>query len=66
MAQRPKLVDLPAAMLSLYSEIHSDGSLSVRRMWEQIQKVADMGAVWPGGVWALLDDLEARGVVSIN
>jgi hypothetical protein len=64
-SMRPKLVDLPIAMIDFYGEVHSEGPLSVRRVRQQAQRLADMGAVWPGGVWALLDDMEARGVVSM-
>jgi hypothetical protein len=63
---QPKLVHLPQAMVAFYGELHSEGPLSVRRVREQSQKLADMGAVWPGGVWALLDDMEARGVVTMH
>lgn len=65
-ALRPKLVDLPAEMINFYSELHSDGPLSVKRVRQQTQRLADMGAVWPGAVWALLDDIEARGVVAMT
>ncbi|MDZ4069767.1 MAG: hypothetical protein U1E06_23495 [Tabrizicola sp.] len=64
-SMRPSLVDLPRAMIDFYSEMHSEGPLSVRRVRQQAQRLADMGTVWPGGVWALLDDMEARGVVSM-
>jgi hypothetical protein len=64
-SMRTKLVDLPRAMIDFYSELHSEGPLSVRRVRDQAQRVADMGAVWPGSVWALLDDMEARGVVTL-
>jgi hypothetical protein len=64
-SMRPSLVDLPRAMIDFYSEVHSEGPLSVRRVRQQAQRLADMGTVWPGGVWALLDDMEARGVVSM-
>lgn len=65
-SMRPSLVDLPRAMIDFYSEVHSEGPLSVRRVRQQAQRLADMGTVWPGGVWALLDDMEARGVVSMS
>jgi hypothetical protein len=64
--QRKDLVDLPFEMIGLYSELHSDGPLSVRRVRERVQQLADLGAVWPGAVWALLDDMEARKVTTMH
>ena len=65
-ASKQVLVDLPRAMVGFFGEVHSTGPLSIRRVREQSQKLADMGTVWPGVVWALLDDLEARGVISLH
>jgi len=64
--QRRGLVDLPFEMIGLYRELHSDGPLSVRRVRERVQQLADMGTVWPGAVWALLEDIEARKVTSLH
>nr|WP_296429789.1 hypothetical protein [Roseovarius sp. BRH_c41] len=62
----PKLVSLPCEMINLYKELHSDGPLSVKRVRQEIERIAVMGAVWSGAVWALLDDMEARGVITIT
>ncbi len=64
-ANLSRLVELPAEMVGFYAELHSAGPLSVKRVRHQAQKLADAGAVWPGGVWALLDDLEARGATTL-
>mgnify|MGYP003624298544 CR=1 FL=1 len=60
---RQRLVELPSEMTRFYSELHSDGPLSVKRVRQLTQELSDMGAAWPGAVWALIDDMEARGVV---
>ena len=63
---RPKLVEIPSEMISFYRELHSAGPLSVKRVGQQAQKLSDIGAVWSGGVWALIDDMQARGVIVIT
>lgn len=48
------------AMLGLYAEMNSDGPISAKHIRETAQKAADKGVVWPGPLFALLDDVVAR------
>ena len=53
-------------MVQLYRETHDSGPLSVKRVRKLAEALADKGAAWPSGSWAMLDDLDARGVVSLK
>ena len=53
-------------MIALYSEIHSVEPLSVKRMRQQAEKLSHRGAIWLRSIWTLLDDMEARGVVTLT
>lgn len=59
-------VALSSDMIELYSEIHRVGPLSVERMRQQAEKLSYRGAVWLRSIWTLLDDIEARGVVTLT
>jgi hypothetical protein len=48
------------AMSQTYSELGSDGVISARRIRESATKAADAGVVWPGPLFAILDDNIAR------
>lgn len=48
------------AMFGLYAEMNSDGPISAKHIRETAQKATDKGVVWPGPLFALLDDVIAR------
>jgi hypothetical protein len=48
------------AMVDTYWELSSDGVVSARRIGEVAVKAADIGVVWPGPLFAILDDNIAR------
>ena len=50
-------------MVRTYSELESWGAVSSRRVHEVAVKAADKGVVWPGPLFAVLDDNIARGGV---
>lgn len=62
----PAIVDIPKDMIQLYRETHDSGPLSVKRVRKLAEALADKGASWPSGSWAMLDDLDARGIVALK
>jgi hypothetical protein len=50
-------------MIRTYSELESWGAVSSRRVREVAVKAAEKGVVWPGPLFAILDDNIARGGV---
>ena len=61
--ERMFLIELPGAMRSFYGELHEPGPMSLPRVRRRAEELCNLGARWPAAVWALLDDLNARGVV---
>ena len=57
---RNNLRGLILAMTHTYEEL-AHGSVSTRRVREVATKAADSGVVWPGPLFAILDDNIARG-----
>jgi hypothetical protein len=49
----PKIIE---AMIRTYAELESNGVVSTRRVREVATKAADTGVVWPGPLFAILDD----------
>lgn len=43
-----------------YRELRSDGPVSARHLLERIKKADEAGVLWPGPLYALLDDVIAR------
>jgi hypothetical protein len=64
--RRPRFVDLPDKMRQIYSELHSSGPISVKRIRDKVQNLEEMGAVWPSALWVMLDDIEARGTIALH
>ncbi len=48
------------AMIDTYSEMGSTGAMSTKRVREAVTKAADIGVIWPGPLYALLDDNISR------
>ncbi len=57
---RRKVRELMMAMVRAYAELGSEGSLSTKRVREVVSKAADIGVVWPGPLYAILDDNLAK------
>jgi hypothetical protein len=57
---RGEVRKLILAMTHTYSELDSSGAVSSRRVREVAAKAAEMGVVWPGALFAVLDDNAAR------
>jgi hypothetical protein len=64
--RRPQFIDLPDKMRQIYSEIHSSGPVSVKRIRDKIQNLEEIGAAWPSALWVMLDDIEARGTIALH
>lgn len=64
--RRPRFVDLPDKMSQIYSELHSSGPVSVKRIRDKIQNLEEIGAAWPSALWVMLDDIEARGTIALH
>ena len=62
----PQFIDLPDKMRQIYSELHSSGPVSVKRIRDKVQNLEEIGAVWPSALWAMLDDIEARGTIALH
>jgi hypothetical protein len=43
-------------MIHVYSELGSEGALSTKRIREVVSRAGDGGVVWPGPLYAILDD----------
>lgn len=57
---RTLVADLMNEMLSTYGELQDDGPVSVQRVRDVAERAANKGVVWPGALFALLDDMRAR------
>ena len=57
---RLQIKEFLALMLHAYSELGSEGTLSTKRVREIVSKAADGGVIWPGPLYAILDDNISR------
>jgi hypothetical protein len=56
----PARSPLKDAMTSVYAQLSSEGVISARHILEEVKKAAAQGVVWPGSLYAMLDDIVAR------
>ena len=49
-------------MSSFYAEFTSDGPISTAYFRQELIALKEKGVVWPVSIWALLDDVEDRGL----
>lgn len=49
-------------MNGFFIEFNSAGPFSTARFRERVEELANVGVVWPSGLFVLLDDMEERGV----
>ncbi len=54
-----------AAAVTFYQEFRSSGPISVRFFRQRLEETRQVGIIWPSSVWALLDDIEARGQIIV-
>lgn len=59
---RQERIDTLLAATRTYQEIHGAGPLSVARLRQIFEDADSKGVVWPGAIWTIFEDLEARGV----
>ncbi len=52
-------------MMSFQCEVHGAGPLSVPHFRRLLDEARRDGVVWPKAAWALLDDIERRGITRI-
>lgn len=57
---KKQALGLLSQMASVYSELSSDGPISARHIEQRARIAADAGVVWPGPLFALLDDINRR------
>lgn len=53
---RNKLSGIAEALVKTYAEMHDQGPLSAVRIREAASRASEAGVVWPGSLFALLDD----------
>jgi len=58
--RKQAILGLLTQMNSVYVELNSDGPISARHIEERAKRAADAGVVWPGPLFALLDDINRR------
>lgn len=52
-------------MTNFQFEVHGPGSLSVPHFRKLLEECRQSGIVWPKSIWAILDDLDFRGVTRL-
>jgi hypothetical protein len=57
---RTKTLELMDQMNGVYAELASNGPISARHIELRARSAADAGVVWPGPLFALLDDINSR------
>lgn len=57
---RTLTADLMEEMLLTYDELRDDGPVSAQRVRDVAERAANKGVVWPGALFAVLDDMRAR------
>jgi hypothetical protein len=58
---KKNVFDLLTAMSAVYSSLVSSGPISARNILREVVGAADKGVAWPAPLFALLDDILARG-----
>lgn len=58
---RRKIKQQLAAILNTYMQLDTNGAVSARHIREMASKAAEIGVVWPGPLFAVLDDNIRRG-----
>ena len=59
-AAKKKTLELMDAMVGVYAELGSGGYVSAKHVRARAEAVTDIGAVWPGPLFVLLDDIIER------
>jgi hypothetical protein len=57
---RQRVVKLFSTMATVYNDLKSDGPISAQYIRDRATNAAQEGVVWPGPLYALLDDIIAR------
>ena len=63
---RGNVREMMKGMIDAYAELGSGGPVSTRRVLEVVTKAADKGVVWPGPLFAVLDDNSMIGSALAN
>jgi hypothetical protein len=56
------IVDMIHQTNQFFLEFKSVGPFSTAHFRKRVNDMAEVGVVWPSGLFVLLDDMEARGV----
>lgn len=65
-AARQKWFGVGEELLSVLREFHTHGPMSVQRIRERLREAEGKGIVWPAALWAVLADIESRGIVVLT
>lgn len=61
-ATRNAAMETIRAAIDFYTEFHSPGTISLPHYRMRMEEARQKGIVWPQTLWALIDDMEHRGV----
>ena len=61
-ARHRRTLGIVDAMKTFYIETRPSGPVSVPFLRRRVEELRQLGVIWPGTLWALLDDLEQRSV----
>jgi hypothetical protein len=61
-ATRKAAMETIRAAIDFYTEFHSPGTISLPHYRMRLEEARQKGIVWPQTLWALIDDMEQRGV----
>lgn len=61
-ATRKAAMETIRAAIEFYTEFHSPGTISLPHYRMRLEEARQKGIVWPSTLWALIDDMEQRGV----
>jgi hypothetical protein len=61
-ATRKAAMETIRAGIDFYTEFHSPGTISLPHYRMRMEEARQKGIVWPQTLWALIDDMEHRGV----
>jgi hypothetical protein len=56
------ILDMIARMNGFYLEFQGSGPFSLSRFKQRVNELADAGVAWPGGLFVLIEDMDARDV----
>lgn len=57
-----KLIQLLDAVSTFHTEFSGPGPISVPYLRRRVEELRVQGVIWPGALWALLDDFERRNI----